>query len=149
MRLEEIMSTKVKTIEESAMAADAREKMTANGIHHLIVTRDGKPTGILSDRDIGGRRYATALDGKTVGELMSPGVVSAQVDTTVREAANLLRGRIIGCLPVYRNKALAGIVTVTDLLETIGCNGVRPTWKEEDQKVKYMHQRKGRLASRR
>ena len=125
MRLEEIMSTKVKTIDEHALAEDARNQMAMGSIHHLVVMRNGKPVGIVSDRDMGGRRGATSLKGKTVGELMSPHVVSAQADTTVRQAANLLRGRLIGCLPIYRDKSLAGIVTVTDLLETIGCGGNR------------------------
>src|SRR5476651_2532529 len=120
MRLEEIMNANVKTVSESVSAEDARNQMTLNHIHHLVVTRYGKPVGIISERDIGGRLKTVSLNDKTVGELMTPHVVSAKVDTTVREAANLLRGYIIGCLPVYRNKELAGIVTVTDLLEAIG-----------------------------
>lgn len=142
MRLEEIMSLKVKTIDERAQAEDARNLMNMGGFHHLVVTRDGKPVGIISDRDMGSRRGAANLNGKTAGELMSPHMVSAQADTTVRQAANLLRGRLIGCLPVYRDKSLAGIVTVTDLLETIGCGGFRPSWKSEKQSLKHFHRRK-------
>ena len=45
---------------------------------------------------------------------------------TVREAANLLRGRSIGCLPVFDGDQLAGIVTTSDLLELIGRGVERP-----------------------
>ncbi len=38
----------------------------------------------------------------------------------MREAANLLRGRAIGCLPVVSGERIVGIVTITDLLELIG-----------------------------
>jgi CBS domain-containing protein len=44
----------------------------------------------------------------------------------VREAANLMRGRSIGCLPVLDGRKLVGIVTVTDLLELLGRGAERP-----------------------
>jgi CBS-domain-containing membrane protein len=44
----------------------------------------------------------------------------AGLATTIRQAANLLRGRTIGCLPVMEDSKLVGIVTVTDLLELVG-----------------------------
>ena len=44
----------------------------------------------------------------------------------VRQAANLLRGRTIGCLPVLEDGKLVGILTTTDLLEQIGRGSDRP-----------------------
>jgi CBS-domain-containing membrane protein len=38
----------------------------------------------------------------------------------MKEAANLLRGRSIGCLPILEKRRLVGIVTTTDLLELVG-----------------------------
>src|SRR5262245_16449672 len=94
--------------------------MQERGIHHLVVTQDGKAVGILSARDLSGPRGVALRWAGTVGELMATRIVIARPETTVREAANLLRGRAIGCLPVVSGERIVGIVTITDLLEMIG-----------------------------
>jgi len=43
MRIQEIMTTDVHSIESSATLARARELMKARGIRHLVVRRDGRP----------------------------------------------------------------------------------------------------------
>ena len=60
---------------------------------------------------------------------MTAPAVSATSDMTVRKAANLLRGRSIGCLPVMEDGDLVGIVTTTDLLERIGRGAEHPVSK--------------------
>jgi acetoin utilization protein AcuB len=60
---------------------------------------------------------------------MTSPVVTARPETTLRQAANLLRGRTIGCLPVLEEGRLLGIVTTTDLLELIGRGAERPVAK--------------------
>jgi acetoin utilization protein AcuB len=94
--------------------------MQERGIHHLVVTREGKTVGILSARDLSGPRGVALRWAGTAGELMATRIVTADPTMTVREAANLLRGRAIGCLPVVSGKRIVGIVTITDLLELIG-----------------------------
>jgi acetoin utilization protein AcuB len=51
---------------------------------------------------------------------MSEPVVSGHPEMTLRQAANRMRGRSIGCLPVVEGDDLVGIVTTTDLLELLG-----------------------------
>ena len=58
---------------------------------------------------------------------MTAPAVTAGATTTVREAANLLRGRTIGCLPILEEGKLVGIVTTTDLLELLGKGAMRPS----------------------
>ena len=57
---------------------------------------------------------------------MSAQVVSVTADATIRQAANLMRGRGIGCLAVVADEKPVGIVTITDLLELIGRGVERP-----------------------
>lgn len=87
--------------------------------------------GVISDRDVGGSRSVRVLDGRQVRDLMTPNVVAATPTTTVREAANLMRGRSIGCLPVLEKGSLRGIITVTDLLELIVRGAERPTARSQ------------------
>ena len=55
MRLQDIMSTNVKTVTPSVTVATARNLMRVDGIHHLLVVDDRRVVGIVSDRDLGGR----------------------------------------------------------------------------------------------
>ena len=120
MRLMEIMTTEVVTAPPGEDAEKAFQRMRTRGIHHLVVMDGRQVVGVLSERDVGGGRGAQIRAGRTVGELMSGQAITASPVTTVRQAANLLRARTIGCLPILEDGKLAGIVTLTDLLELLG-----------------------------
>jgi acetoin utilization protein AcuB len=62
---------------------------------------------------------------------MTEQVVSAAPQTTLRQAANLMRGRTVGCLPVMDDGRVVGIVTVTDILEQLGRGATRPAVRAE------------------
>lgn len=126
MRVQDVMSQNVETVQAATPAETAWETMKNNRIHHLIVMKSSEPVGILSDRDLGGSRGQRLRGSRTVEELMTPALVKAAPTMTIREAANLLRGRNIGCLPVFRGRRLVGILTVSDLLELIGRGVERP-----------------------
>ena len=119
MRIAEIMSSPVETIEASESAESASRRMSARGIHHLVVTRGGRPVGILSAKDLSGPRGVALRWAGTAEDLMSDKVVFATPRTTVRDAAHLLRGRNIGSLPVLEGRKVVGIVTITDLIELV------------------------------
>jgi acetoin utilization protein AcuB len=114
------MTKAVKTVPFTVSAQDALEAMRANRIRHLVVTDGGRVVGILSDRDLGGRRGAAARQSQTVAELMTAPVVTTEPTTTIRAAANLMRGRSIGSLVVVESGRTKGIVTVADLLTLVG-----------------------------
>jgi CBS domain-containing protein len=120
MRLAEIMSSPVETIGSGASAEMAWNRMQAKRIHHLVVMKDGEAVGVISERDLSGPRGVALRWAGSVDELMSPQIVTATPATTVREAANLLRGRNIGCLPILERRKVVGIVTITDLIELVG-----------------------------
>jgi CBS domain-containing protein len=80
---------------------------------------------------------------------MAGDVVSAAPDLTVRQAANKLRGRVIGCLPVIDGKKLTGIVTFSDLLELLGRGAVRPVERGERWTLKHRGPRRRPAATSR
>lgn len=127
MRLQDLMSTRVESISCNATAAEALARMRGLRVRHLIVSDGGKAVGVLSDRDL--ENLGTMAAVETAGERMSHPIVTAAPETTVRQAANLLRGRTIGCLPVMVGGRVVGIVTTTDLLELIGRGSERPVPK--------------------
>jgi len=126
MRVQDVMTKNVQTVSPSADAEDAWNLMRTKRIHHLVVIGGRRIVGILSDGDMGGRAGASVRRDRIVGDLMTAGVVTIPPATPVRKAANLMRGRSIGCLVVADRGRVEGIVTVADLLELIGRGIDRP-----------------------
>lgn len=126
MRLKEIMTTPVVCVDPEDDADTAWSRMTLAGIRHLLVQEGPTLLGVLSERDLGGRKGRALRRGRTVRELMSPKAFSATPHTTLRQAANLMRGRLIGCLPVVEDGRVVGIVTATDVLDELGRGSSRP-----------------------
>jgi len=132
MRLQEIMRHPVKTVGRGATLEAARELMRLEGVRHLVVVEGKAVVGILSVGDVGGPRMTAGVSEGIVEQVMAVSPVTATPHTTVREAANLLRGKRIGCLPILDDAGrLAGIVTETDLLELIGRGAESPSpWRK-------------------
>jgi CBS domain-containing protein len=120
MRVQDIMTAGVETIGPAESAQAAWQLMKQKGIRHLLVSDGAERVGILSSHDVGGPKGASVRGGYTVGELMTRGVVSVPPATTVRRAANLMRGRSIGSLIVGSPRRAVGIVTISDLLDLLG-----------------------------
>lgn len=136
MRLRDIMTVGVVTIDVGEAASAARAEMRGHRIRHLVVVEGGRVVGILSERDFGSVGEDAARGDRPVGELMTSDVVSATPATTVRQAANLMRGHTIGCLLVVQDEELLGLVTTTDLLDQLGRGATRPTVRTESPPVR-------------
>jgi acetoin utilization protein AcuB len=113
--------------------------MRRKRIRHLVVVANGDVLGVLSERDAGGKRGSSLRAQLTVADLMTAQVTTIPPDATVRKAANLMRGRTIGCLPVLDGRKLVGIVTASDLLELVGRGHARPQQAER----RNLHHRVG------
>lgn len=148
MRLQEIMSKQVKTAAPDETAEAAWQRMKLAAIHHLVVLEDRAVVGVLSARDLGGERGGALRRDATVADLMSSGVITATPQTQVRAAANRLRGRGIGCLPVLDGKRVVGIVTTADLLELLGRGAERPIEESVRWTLRKRGPRKGRTGGR-
>jgi acetoin utilization protein AcuB len=126
VQLQEIMNRQVRTIRPDASIEEARDEMRRYDVRHLVVVDGGRVVGVVSERDLGGRKPEVVARAGTVAEVMTPHVVSAKPTTTVRQAANLLRGHLIGFLPVMDEGRLVGVISTADLLDLIGRGTERP-----------------------
>jgi CBS-domain-containing membrane protein len=80
------------------------------------------PVGIITDRDVVVEVVATELDAGTitVGDIMTPEVVTAPESMGVMESIQLMRVKGVRRLPIVDGSGgLAGIVTVDDLLDML------------------------------
>jgi acetoin utilization protein AcuB len=144
MRVAEVMSDRVETVGAEESAEKALRRMRTRRIHHLVVMLGARAVGVVSARDL--ESVADPRSFRTVGEVMSAPAVTAEPHMTIRQAANLLRGRTIGCLPVLEDGKLVGILTATDMLEQIGKGSERPVSKGKRWVMKGRGPRRKALA---
>ncbi|HEX2457367.1 MAG TPA: CBS domain-containing protein [Vicinamibacterales bacterium] len=128
MRLEDVMSRQVQTIGAQESLERARALMRLRRIHHLVVVEGRSVIGVVTD-DVLQRGEAEGIG--RVEDVMFRNVVTGTPDLTVREAANLMRGRAIGAVPILDKRRLVGIVTVSDLLDLLGKGAERPVARSQ------------------
>jgi CBS domain-containing protein len=119
MRVQDVMTEQVYKVSPETTAEAAWNIMSMRRIHHLVVTQDGHVVGLLSARDFDHVKTRSARERTTVADLMTPKVVTASPATSIRRAANMLRGRATDCLVVNEGGRIVGIVTAADLLDLI------------------------------
>lgn len=115
--IEKIMTTDVVTLEHIKTVYDASVLMAKKGVGCVLVTVNGKPYGIVTERDIvrGILGIDTSLKNITLEEFASRPIISVNPRQTVEEVADIMTREKIRRIPVVDNGKLAGIVTVTDL----------------------------------
>lgn len=118
MRVREVMTRDVRTIEAGASIARAGVRMQAAGVHQLVV-RDTRRrvVGVIGRADV-----RAAADDGAVGDFMSPRLWIVRPGTSLGCAAALMREHAVGSLPVMDGTRLVGIITVSDLLDFVDRN---------------------------
>jgi signal-transduction protein with cAMP-binding, CBS, and nucleotidyltransferase domain len=104
------MSHPVATIDEMTPAQEAWAQMEQQGLYHLLVTKEGRPRGVVCGCDL-----ARAPGDAPVWRCMSSPAVVVLASADVESAAALLDEAHVGCLPVVSRKQVIGIVTRSDL----------------------------------
>jgi CBS domain-containing protein len=95
----------------------AAQLMRDENIGDVIVSDNGTVRGILTDRDIVVRAVAEGMDAMTatVDAVYSGGVTTVTPDTSVDEAAQIMREKAIRRLPVVEDSQAVGVVSLGDL----------------------------------
>lgn len=146
MRVQDVMTRSVETVSAGESAENALRRMRTRRIRHLVATKGGEIVGVVSDRDL--KALGTFRQVQSVEDVMSSPAVTVKPLMTLRQAANLLRGRSLGCLPVVEDGELLGILTTTDVLELIGRGIDRPAAKGKRWVMKGRGPRRKSVAGR-
>lgn len=116
MNIRDVMTPNPRTIAPTDSIQNAARIMRDEDTGVVPVVDNGRPVGLVTDRDIVVR--AVAEDGqlsRPVSDIITTGVVSATPDMSTREAAELMSEHQIRRLPVVENDRLVGIVSIGDL----------------------------------
>jgi CBS domain-containing protein len=83
----------------------------------LVVTRKGKPVGIMTERDVLKKIVCGCKNPEQtrVSEIMSKPLIVGRVDMDWLEAVKLMLDRNIKKLPILDDERLVGLVTLTDI----------------------------------
>lgn len=128
MRIREIMSTNVQTIDRNVDIDVARQLMLWRGFRHLPVLDRGALAGILGESDVLAKKAeerAAAIAGhasrpQTAGDAMRVPAETIGAEQDARDAATRMALERLDCLVVVEDSTVVGIVTPTDLLAVFG-----------------------------
>jgi CBS domain-containing protein len=119
-QLRDIMSGPVITVEPTASAADAARLMRDENTGDVVVARDGRIEGIVTDRDLAIRLVAEDLDPEVpVSEVCTADPITITADETPEAAAEVMREYSVRRLPVRDNRGVVGFVSLSDLADQI------------------------------
>lgn len=136
MHLSQILSHKgsnVVTIRPGAPVLEAIQTLVAHNIGALVVAREGRPVGILSERDVltlaAGR--PGILGDIRVGDVMTREMITAGPWDTLSQAMGIMTRNRVRHLPIMDGDALVGIVSIGDVV-----NALRDETEEENHHLK-------------
>jgi CBS domain-containing protein len=112
------MTNRIYTIRPDSTILAAAKMMLKRGIGSVLVTANGSPNGIFSERDLLNRVLAERVDIEDrVGAYSTAPVVTAKLGIGGKEAARILLSRKIKRLPLTRDGKVVAMVTARDLVE--------------------------------
>jgi CBS domain-containing protein len=117
-RISEVMTPDPVTLDDTADLFTAAQAMRDNDIGDVIVTdTDGKPCGIVTDRDLVVRGMAEGLNAMsaTLDDLCNHQLITVAPDDSIASVVKTMEENAIRRLPVVDNGDLVGIVSIGDL----------------------------------
>ena len=121
MKIGDLMTAVIANVSPEHPLADAVKLMRQKRCSCVLVTEGGKPTGILTERNLV-EAFSDALETQTlpsgtVADVMSPDPVRVKASTSLYDALMLARSRRLRhLLVVDETGTLVGLVTQTDMV---------------------------------
>ena len=114
----DIMTYPAITEDEDASVAEISKCMKMSGIGSVVITKEDKPVGIVTDRDIVIKVMMRRRNpGKVkVKEIMSSPLMTIESDASLRSACKLLLEKGIRRLLVIEDGELVGIVSLRNIV---------------------------------
>ena len=117
LKVEDIMTKEIITIDENATVKKAAEIMDKNEISCLIALRKGRAIGIITERDLLKRIIVEEKNPEKtkVAKVMSSPLEVVNFGTDLEKALRLMIKKKIKKLAVINNENLLGLISLTDI----------------------------------
>ena len=122
LKVEDMMTRKVLTIEMDASVLDASKKMDALNVGAIIVIDQKKQVvGIFSERDLLKRVCSSGkdLEQTKLSEIMTKELETFKSDTPISMAFKVMKNGNFRHAPIIDNNVLVGIISVKDINRVI------------------------------
>jgi CBS domain-containing protein len=116
--VDHFMSKQVITADEGTLLENVARIMAEKHIGSVIVTSQGEPMGIFTERDLLTNFLAKDKSlMEEVGNVCSNPLITAPIGISIHEAAEIMVGKHIRRLPITKDDKLVGVLSARDLLE--------------------------------
>ena len=118
-KVRDIMQKNVITIQEDKSALDAAKLLSEKDISFLVIVKDDKPIGVITEKDF--VRKIAAQDKQSslipLSEIMSYKFRWVEPSTEIEDAVQKMLNHNIRRLIVLEDEKLVGVITQTDLTD--------------------------------
>ena len=116
MNIRDVMTPNPRTVSLQDSIQNAARIMRDEDTGIVPVVDNGKPVGVITDRDIVVRAVAEGGQlNRPVRDIVTNELVAATPDMSVSEATELMSAHQVRRLPVVENNRLVGIVSIGDI----------------------------------
>ena len=119
IRVGDIMKQDVISIDEEASVTEVAKLMKIHDIGSVVISKNKKAEGMITEKDIIHQLVAIGEDSSkiTAGKIMSKPLRVVRPDTTLEEAAQLMKQYSIKRFPVINeNNELVGMISEGDIM---------------------------------
>lgn len=108
------------SVERSVTVGQILDIMSSESYRHIPVLSEGKPVGIISDRDLGFLNGLSTAESLTAGDIMTPAPYTVKSGTPLEQVVlNMSAEKIGSALIVDNSNCIVGIFTATDAMNAL------------------------------
>ncbi|MDY7082186.1 MAG: CBS domain-containing protein [Halobacteria archaeon] len=117
MTIMDVARTDVVSAGPDTSVKELAEQMGRENVGSVIIEKNGKIEGIVTDRDLALRclQNSESAEGMTAKDVMSKEVETIDANTGVFEAIETMSQKGVRRMPITDGRRIAGIVTMDDL----------------------------------
>jgi len=120
--VKDYMDKDVPTVDGSTSVTEAAQRISKTGKGFLIVLEEGKPQGIVTEKDFVEKIVAKELDPAKIliKKIMSSPLITVDPDENLLKASEIMQKHDIRRIPVTKDNIIYGVITASKIAQRCG-----------------------------